>query len=284
MARFNLFKRWVSGAVEERRDQPRLQAALGSRVLVVDDSATIRAVLNKMLMQDGYDVLKAADGESAIELARSEQPDLIFLDIVLPGMSGFAVLRCLRRDATTRHIPIVMISGNVQATEQFYVQRFGADDFMKKPFGRSEVFERIRSLVQAGRMVPRDPDAQPAPAPVSELEAAAWQSIPEIAMPDPEPPEPPVPSDVATDTGHVSQAPAQQVPASSVSANRLPVHTVVAAIPAAAAASTSPSSPAPSSTSPPLNTVSASPAPANESVALGESQNGATYTPVDRQP
>lgn len=281
MARFNLFKRWVSGAVEERRDQPRLQAALGSRVLVVDDSATIRAVLNKMLMQDGYDVLKAADGESAIELARSEQPDLIFLDIVLPGMSGFAVLRCLRRDATTRHIPIVMISGNVQATEQFYVQRFGADDFMKKPFGRSEVFERIRSLVQAGRMVPRDPDAPTAPAPVSELEAAAWQSIPEIAMPDPEPP---VPPDVAADTGHVSQAPAQQVPANNASANRLPVHTVVAAIPAAAAASTSPSSPAPSSTSPPLNTVPANPAPANEAVALDESQNGATYTPVDRQP
>lgn len=185
MAGFNLFKRWVAAATAERRDQPRLQAALGARVLVVDDSATIRAVLGKMLLQDGYEVLKAADGESAIEMARSDQPDLIFLDIVLPGMSGFAVLRCLRRDASTRHIPIVMISGNVQATEQFYVQRFGADDFMKKPFGRSEVFERIRSLVQSGRMVPRDPAAPAAPVP--EFETAAWQAIPEIAMPDPQP-------------------------------------------------------------------------------------------------
>lgn len=186
MAGLNLFKRWVRGASAERRDQPRLQAALGARVLVVDDSATIRAVLGKMLMQDGYEVLKAADGETAIEVARSDQPDLIFLDIVLPGMSGFAVLRCLRRDSSTRHIPIVMISGNVQATEQFYVQRFGADDFMKKPFGRSEVFERIRTLVQSGRMVPRDPAATPVPVP--ELESADWKSIPEIAMPDPQPP------------------------------------------------------------------------------------------------
>src|SRR6185437_2668443 len=111
--------------------------------------------LGKMLSQDGHVVLKAADGEAALELARSELPDLIFLDIVMPGMNGFAVLRALRRETLTHDIPIVMISGNLQATEQFYVQRFGADDFMKKPFGRSEVFARIQHLTQAGRLVVR---------------------------------------------------------------------------------------------------------------------------------
>jgi CheY-like chemotaxis protein len=133
------------------------QAALGTKMLVVDDSPTIRAVLGKMLGLDGYTVQKAVDGESAIELAKTEQPEMIFLDIVLPGMNGFAVLRALRHDPATRHIPIVMISGNQQATEQFYVQRFGADDFIKKPFGQREVQQSIQRLVQAGRLPPRAP-------------------------------------------------------------------------------------------------------------------------------
>lgn len=155
-------------------------------MLVVDDSATIRAVLGKMLTQNGHVVLKAADGESALETARRDRPDLIFLDIVMPGMSGFAVLRSLRHDPLTRDIPIVMISGNVQATEQFYVQRFGADDFMKKPFGRGEVFARIQQLTSRGRLVVRERAAgevqsSTEPAQV-EIEHAA---IPDIAMPDP---------------------------------------------------------------------------------------------------
>ena len=197
MAGFGLLKRLVAGG-ERRHSEPRVRAATSTRVLVVDDSATIRAVLGKMLGQDGYEVLKAADGESALELARSERPDLVFLDIVLPGLAGFAVLRKLRHDPLTAHIPIVMISGNVQATEQFYVQRYGADDFMKKPFGRGEVFERIQQLVLAGRLTARTAvEPSRPPAGVSQAE---WDAIPDIAMPDeahaapglsPEPDEPP---------------------------------------------------------------------------------------------
>lgn len=185
MAGFGLFRRLVGGS-QERRVESRVQARAGLRVLVVDDSATIRAVLGKMLTQDGYEVLKAADGEEALVLARSELPALIFLDIVLPGMSGFSVLRQLRRDAVTREIPIVMISGNVQATEQFYVQRFGADDFMKKPFGRSEVFDRIRKLVDGGKLPQRLEEDEAKPVPPAEKEAShpAWHSIPDIALPD----------------------------------------------------------------------------------------------------
>ncbi len=155
------------------------------RILVVDDSATIRAVLGKMLAQDGHAVMKAADGETAIAQARANDPDLIFLDIVMPGMNGFAVLRTLRHDPLTQAIPIVMISGNLQATEQFYVQRFGADDFMKKPFGRGEVFARLQHLAANGRLVARGRpahDALPADGAITEAEHAA---IPDIAMPDP---------------------------------------------------------------------------------------------------
>jgi DNA-binding response OmpR family regulator len=176
---FELFKR-LFGNSDDRRRGMRFNPREGLRVLVIDDSATIVAVLNKMLRQNGYEVLKAADGETGIEIARSEKPDLVFLDIVLPGMNGFAALRALRRDPVTQKIPVIMISGNMQATEQFYAQRIGADDFMKKPFGRGEVFTRIQKLVEAGRLAHHDTASAPAPLPAAPEDAC----VPDIGMPD----------------------------------------------------------------------------------------------------
>ena len=186
MAILGILKRLVNAeaAGRERRVDERVRTTLGARVLVVDDSATIRAVLGKMLAQDGYEVMKAADGESAVDMAQSQVPDLIFLDIVLPGMSGFSVLRALRREDRTRTTPIIMMSGNQQATEQFYVQRFGADSFVRKPFGRVDVFHAIRALVHAGRMPAR---AVPLPrlAEITKgISPEEWAAIPDIAMPD----------------------------------------------------------------------------------------------------
>jgi DNA-binding response OmpR family regulator len=93
------------------------------------------------------------------------------------------VLRASRREPLTHGIPIVMISGNLQATEQFYVQRFGADDFMKKPFGRGEVFARIQALTGSGRLTVRAREqATVADEPVDQT---VQDAIPDIAMPDP---------------------------------------------------------------------------------------------------
>ena len=186
MSGFDLFKRLLGSGNERRQHLPRIQAARGARMLVVDDSPTIRAVLGKMLRQDGYTVSVAGDGETALAMARSEKPELIFLDIVMPGMNGFAVLRTLRREPDTHGIPIVMISGNLQATEQFYVQRFGADDFMKKPFGRGEVFARLQHLTQSGRLVVRPRESVPVAAAEPALSADEQAAIPDIAMPDPQ--------------------------------------------------------------------------------------------------
>jgi twitching motility two-component system response regulator PilH len=147
----------------DRRLKQRRNARAGTRVLLVDDSPTIVALLRKLLRQNGYETLEAGDAETGIELARSEQPDLIFLDIVLPGMNGFAALRALRRDPLTKAIPIIMISGNVAATEQFYVQRIGADDFMKKPFSRAEVFSRIEVLLDVASVPRRAAERDPTP-------------------------------------------------------------------------------------------------------------------------
>ena len=155
MSGIGFFKRLLGAAAPEQVEAMRLQAPEGARVLMVDDSPTLLAVLGRQLAQEGYATLRALDGEGALELARAEQPALIFLDIVLPGINGFAVLRALRHDPLTRDIPIVMISGNQQATEQFYVQRFGADDFLKKPFGRREVQVCIDRLVRTGRLAER---------------------------------------------------------------------------------------------------------------------------------
>lgn len=170
----------------ERQALAHLRTKLGASVLVVDDSPTICAVLGKMLRQDGYSVLQAADGERAIEVAGHEQPALIFLDIVMPGMNGFAVLRALRLNPLTRNIPIVMISGNPQATEQFYVQRFGADDFMKKPFGRDDVYRCIGQLVASARLPPRTSEASDVASSVVCAAIDDLADIPDIAMPDAE--------------------------------------------------------------------------------------------------
>lgn len=138
----------------ERRRKKRMNARDDTRVLIIDDSPTIVFALKKILRSAGLITVEALDAETGINLARTEIPDLIFLDIILPGMNGFAALRTLRRDPLTKHIPVIMISGNEQATELFFGSRIGADDFMKKPFSRFEVFARIERLLDAD-MVPQ---------------------------------------------------------------------------------------------------------------------------------
>ncbi len=144
-------------AAKERRTKPRVNAKDGTRILIVDDSPTIVVLLKKFLRQNGYFTFEAVDAEKGLAIAREERPNLIFLDIVLPGMDGFAALRTLRRETETKDIPVIMMSGNEQATEQFYAQRIGADDFMKKPFAREEVFARIENLLDADHLINRRP-------------------------------------------------------------------------------------------------------------------------------
>ena len=147
----------------ERRQKERKPACQGMKVLIIDDSTTIVALLRRMMRQNEFETFEAGDAESGIEIARKEVPHLVFLDIVLPGMNGFNALRVLRRDPLTKDIPIIMISGNEQATEEFYVHRIGADDFMKKPFARAEVFARIERLMDETG-TPRRINTAPEPA------------------------------------------------------------------------------------------------------------------------
>ncbi|MDO8991191.1 MAG: response regulator [Sideroxyarcus sp.] len=133
-------------------------------MLIIDDSKTVVMAIKKYLRSVGYETLEAFDAETGLNIIRENPPALIFLDIMLPGMSGFTALRNIRRDPLTRDIPVIMMSGNEQAMEQFYGSRIGADDFMKKPFSREEVFFRIERLLDkhcVPRRVKVDSDAVP---------------------------------------------------------------------------------------------------------------------------
>jgi len=138
----------------ERRQRKRVNARKGIKVLIIDDSPTVVAVLRKALRSAGYDTREALDAEQGLALIAQDPPELIFLDIILPGMNGFNALRAIRKMPAWQHIPVIMISGNEHATEQFYANRIGADDFMKKPFSRHEIFARIEVLLD-GQLIPR---------------------------------------------------------------------------------------------------------------------------------
>ncbi len=107
-----------------------------------------------MLHSAGCQMLEASDAETGIALAAKEQPDLIFLDIVLPGISGFTALRTLRYDVRTLHIPVILMTGNKSAASQLLRTRLDIEDLLIKPFSRRDVFLRIERLLDV-HLIPR---------------------------------------------------------------------------------------------------------------------------------
>jgi len=116
------------------------------KVLAVDDELQMRDLLNLFLTRDGYDVLLASNGEDAIELAAKENPQIILLDIKMPGIDGIEVCRRLKADRKTQSIPIIVISGlgdhKMEAIEA------GADDFINKPIDMFELSTRVKSIIR----------------------------------------------------------------------------------------------------------------------------------------
>jgi twitching motility two-component system response regulator PilH len=138
----------------DRRKNPRVDARKGTRVLIIDDSPTVLTFLRKVFSSAGYEPLIAANAERGLQMMHSENPDLVVLDVIMPGMNGFAALRHIRHDPKVQHVPVILMSGNEQATEQFYAMRIGADSFMKKPFSRFDIFSRIEKMLDTN-LVPR---------------------------------------------------------------------------------------------------------------------------------
>ncbi|MCL6556791.1 MAG: response regulator [Burkholderiales bacterium] len=117
-----------------------------SKVLVVDDSPTERHFLSEILSKQGYQVIMAESGEEAMEKAKSQRPDLILMDVVMPGLNGFQATRALTRDEETKHIPVIMCTSKGQETDKVWGMRQGARDYLVKPINPDELLRKIAAL------------------------------------------------------------------------------------------------------------------------------------------
>lgn len=115
-------------------------------VLVVDDSATELHILAEMLKRNGFSVTTANSGEDAIELLKNQRPDLILMDVVMPGMSGFEATRAISRNSATSSIPIIICTTKGQETDKAWGLRQGAKDYIVKPIVENVLMEKIRAL------------------------------------------------------------------------------------------------------------------------------------------
>lgn len=121
------------------------------KILVVDDEKNILELVRFNLEREGFQVLIALDGTEGLELARDEKPDLIVLDVMLPGMNGLEVCQELRREAVTKHIPIIMLSARAEEVDRILGLEMGADDYVTKPFSPRELVARIKASLRRAR-------------------------------------------------------------------------------------------------------------------------------------
>ncbi|MDA3859740.1 MAG: response regulator [Melioribacteraceae bacterium] len=118
------------------------------RVLVVDDQKDNVFVLEDRLKREGYDVLKAYDGQTCIDIAEEAAPDIILLDVMMPGMSGFEVCKVLTDSKTTKNIPIILVTALTEAEDLKEGFLAGAFDYVKKPFNRVELIARVKAALR----------------------------------------------------------------------------------------------------------------------------------------
>ena len=121
-----------------------------SRILVVEDDLTLLETLEYNLDGEGYEVITAADGLTALEVAREDQPDLIVLDLMLPRLDGFEVCRILRRET---NVPILMLTARTDEVDRVVGLEVGADDYLTKPFSMRELLARVKALLRRVRLI-----------------------------------------------------------------------------------------------------------------------------------
>jgi len=136
---------------------------MAERILVVEDEITLQETLAYNLQRLGYEVEVAGDGKTALDAARSVHPDLILLDIMLPGMDGFEVCRILRQEMTT---PVLMLTARDDEIDRVVGLEVGADDYLTKPFSMRELLARVKAMLRRVRLIREElnaPSAAPVP-------------------------------------------------------------------------------------------------------------------------
>jgi len=128
------------------------------RILIVEDEQDIADLIGFNLQRNGFEVLKAHDGITGTEIAMRERPDLIILDLMLPGRDGYAVFRELRRDSRTVAIPVIMLTARAQTEDRIQGLEAGADDYLTKPFSPKELILRVQAILKRADAPPGSVD------------------------------------------------------------------------------------------------------------------------------
>jgi len=118
-----------------------------SKILIVDDSPTETHVLETILLANNYQVVKAESGEDGVAVAKVELPDLVLMDVVMPGLNGFQATRQLKREPTTAHIPVVIVTTKDQETDKIWGMRQGAKDYLTKPVEEGNLINTIQAIL-----------------------------------------------------------------------------------------------------------------------------------------
>jgi twitching motility two-component system response regulator PilH len=116
------------------------------KILIVDDSPTERHYLSEILSRGGFDVVTSDSGDDALQKARSLRPDLILMDVVMPGMNGFQATRAITRDEVTKNIPVLICTTKSQETDRIWGLRQGARDYMVKPVQSDALLKKIETM------------------------------------------------------------------------------------------------------------------------------------------
>lgn len=120
---------------------------MGRHVLLIEDEPNIAEAIRFILTRDGWEVTTHAEGETALDRLRATRPDLVILDVMLPGRSGYEILADLRADPTLADLRVLMLSAKGQTRDREAAERAGADLYMTKPFSNAEMLERVRALM-----------------------------------------------------------------------------------------------------------------------------------------
>jgi len=145
------FSELIGAARPERTDSPKMTNA---HILVVDDEPDISALVAYHLARESYRVRTASSGPEAIRAAELERPDLIVLDLMLPGMSGLQVLEELRRRPETQEIPVILLTARREEQDRIAGLRLGADDYVAKPFSPQELILRVGAVLRRVQQAP----------------------------------------------------------------------------------------------------------------------------------
>lgn len=127
---------------------------LKQRILVVDDDKEVVRLMRAYLEQEGFEVVVAYDGDTAVHTLRRDKPDLALLDLMLPDKDGWEITRLMRSDATLAHIPIIMLTARVEDTDKIVGLEMGADDYITKPYNPREVVARVRARLRSQGPLP----------------------------------------------------------------------------------------------------------------------------------